>query len=98
MSLIPLLDGDVSGWRRSFLIEYFSDTVFERIDRMGYKAVRTERHKYIQYQDLDGMHELYDLEADPYELENLIEDPDVSELLEELQLELARHIADVPID
>jgi len=33
--------------------------------------VRDERWKYIHYVDLDGMDELYDLKADPYEMNNL---------------------------
>jgi len=57
--------------RESFLIEYYSDTVFKRIHRMGYEAVRTRRWKYIRYRDLVGMDELYDLAADPYELNNV---------------------------
>jgi N-acetylglucosamine-6-sulfatase len=60
---------------------------------MGYKAVRTDRHKYIQYTDLDGMDELYDLETDPYEMENLIDQADRAALLDELQAELARLLA-----
>jgi len=32
---------------------------------MGYRAVRTERWKYIHYLELEGMDELYDLEVDP---------------------------------
>ena len=64
-SLIPVFTGQADGWRNSFLIEYFSDTVFERIVNMGYQAVRTERFKYIHYLELDGMDELYDLEMDP---------------------------------
>jgi len=39
---------------------------------MGYDAVRGQRYKYIRYRELAGMDELYDLEADPYELRNLI--------------------------
>ncbi len=61
--------------RESILIEYFSDKVFPRIDRMGYKAVRTGRWKYIHYVDLAGADELYDLKSDPYELDNRIGDP-----------------------
>ena len=38
---------------------------------MGYQAVRDERWKYIHYIDLNGMDELYDLKADPYEMKNL---------------------------
>ena len=56
---------------------------------MGYQAVRTERWKYIHYVDLENMDELYDLQQDPYEMKNLIDDPaaagDLSEAKEELQ-------------
>ena len=90
MSLVPILEGKNPGWRSSFLVEYYSDTVFERIFRMGYKAVRTDRHKYIQYVDLEGMDELYDLSADPYELRNVIDDPSYAATLGEMQAELQR--------
>jgi len=90
MSLAPILDGGDPDWRSSFLVEYYSDTVFERIFKMGYKAVRTDRYKYIKYVDLDGMNELYDLSADPYELRNVINDPRYAETLIEMQTELER--------
>jgi N-acetylglucosamine-6-sulfatase len=90
-SLVPLLAGkQPSDWRESFLIEYYSDTVFPRIRNMGYKAVRTLGHKYIHYMELEGMDELYDLQRDPYEMENLIDDPGSQATLEELKAELAR--------
>lgn len=60
--------------RDAVLIEYFSDTVFPHIRKMGYDAVRTKRWKYIQYRDQAGADELYDLEQDPFELENRIGD------------------------
>jgi len=89
-SLVPILAGDSPDWRDSFLVEYYSDTVFERIFHMGYKAVRTNRYKYIEYTDLDGMDELYDLDADPYELRNVIGDPGYARTLAEMQAELKR--------
>lgn len=71
-SLVPLMSGAVpADWRRSVLIECFSDAVWPRMVSMGYEAVRTERWKYIRYLDLEGMDEIYDLEADPYEMRNL---------------------------
>jgi len=60
--------------REEFLIEYFSDKVFPRIRNMGYHAVRTRTWKYIQYRDLTGADELYDLVEDPYEMKNVIND------------------------
>ena len=61
--------------RDAVLIEYFSDSVFPHIRKMGYEAVRTKRWKYIQYRDQAGADELYDLERDPFELVNRIGDP-----------------------
>jgi N-acetylglucosamine-6-sulfatase len=92
-SLVPVLKGEPKDWRSSFLIEYFSDTVFPRIHKMGYQAVRTERHKYIHYTDLEGMDELYDLGSDPYELRNLIGSPGHAADLSELRGELGRLLA-----
>jgi N-acetylglucosamine-6-sulfatase len=89
-SLIPLLKGLEGEWRRSFLIEYYSDKVFPRMHKMGYKAVRTERWKYIHYLELDGMDELYDLKADPYEMRNIIKRRDAARTLEEMKQELER--------
>ncbi len=88
-SLVPLLGGPVPEWRRSFLVEYWSDIVFPRIERMGYDAVRTERYKYIRYRELAGMDELYDLEADPYELQNLMGSAGHTTVRESLAAELA---------
>ena len=61
--------------REDFLIEYFSNTVFPRIRKMGYQAVRTQNWKYIHYRDITGADELYDLVKDPYEMKNVINDP-----------------------
>jgi len=93
-SLVPILAGRQPEWRDSFLIEYYTDTVFPRVLTMGYQAVRTNRWKYIHYMELAGMDELYDLQADPYELENRIDDPAAAETLKTMQTELKRLAAD----
>jgi N-acetylglucosamine-6-sulfatase len=64
--------------------------VFPRVYKSGYKAIRTERYKLIQYTDLDGMDEFYDLLADPYEMHNRIDDPAQSERVEELRGRLSK--------
>ncbi len=90
-SLFPLLAGKTpNDWRTSFLIEYYSDIVFPHVRNMGYKAVRTRRHKYIQYTDQEGMDELYDLKNDPYEMNNVIDQREQRARLEELKAEVAR--------
>jgi N-acetylglucosamine-6-sulfatase len=63
-SLAPLLRGEDPAWRSSVLLEGFAGG-----NPPSYEAVRTETHKYVEYDN--GETELYDLEADPYELENL---------------------------
>jgi N-acetylglucosamine-6-sulfatase len=78
-SIAPLLGGDEGpSWRTSVLLEKLPT-------RRGYQAVRTETHKYVEYNN--GETELYDLEADPYELDNIYESADPS-LLEDLKAKL----------
>jgi N-acetylglucosamine-6-sulfatase len=89
-SLVPLLKGKRPHWRKSFLIEYYSDRVFPHIVKMGYKAVRTQRWKYIRYNELKDMDELYDLKTDPYEMTNLIHQPSATKTLDGMQKELRR--------
>jgi N-acetylglucosamine-6-sulfatase len=89
-SLVPLLEGRDAPWREAFLIEYYSDTVFPRILRMGYDAVRTERYKLIRYRDLQGMDEFYDLQQDPLELRNLIGSASAAPVIRTLDADLGR--------
>ena len=91
-SLVPLFNGAPGAWRDSFLVEYYSDTVFPRILKMGYSAVRTRNAKYIEYRDLSGMNELYDLDQDPYEEHNLLANKATTPppMFETLQNELRR--------
>ena len=88
-SLVPLLSGShPDDWRTSFLIQYNTDTVFPRVHQMGYHAIRTTRWKYIRFNDLEGMNELYDLKTDPYEMTNLINQPETADIREQLESEL----------
>ena len=89
-SLEPALHGAPVDWRSSILIEYYTDQVFPRTLTMEYQAVRTARYKYINYVELPGMDELYDLQSDPFELDNLIGTETGRRVLPELQTELAR--------
>ena len=89
-SLVPILEGKTpADWRRSFFVEYYSDTVFPRMRKMGYQAVRNDRWKYIHYLDQENADEIYDMQNDPYELQNQIGNPataaDVARMKQELQ-------------
>jgi len=93
-SLAPIFTGSVKEWRTSIFVESYSDIVFPRIYKMGYKAVRTEQHKYIRYEELEGMDELYDLQQDPYEMNNLIQASVASPMLKKMQKLLQDHLHD----
>ena len=89
LSFLPLLDGRHQALRRSFFIEYYSEGAWPWLVGMGYRAVRTERHKYISWTHHD-VAELYDLGADPYEMTNLADAPAHAALRAELHEELRR--------
>lgn len=57
---------------------------------MGCQAVRTKRWKSIRYSGLRRMDELYDLEADPHELDNLAKDPGARRVRDCLRDEMSR--------
>lgn len=88
-SLVPLFRGGDFPMHRDVLVQYYSDTVFPRIRKMGYAALRTDKWKYIHYKELTGADELYDLESDPYELKNRINDSDSADMLKQMQQKLA---------
>lgn len=93
-SIVPLLVGDApADWRTSLLVEYWTDIVFPRTLTMGYQAVRTDRYKFIRYKELQGMDELYDLRADPFELKNIIDTDEGRAALPALQRELDRLVS-----
>lgn len=85
-SLLPLLRGETQGWRTSFLTEFFLGDGTNRFPT--WQAVRNNRWKFIRYVGLEEMNELYDLQADPYELKNLVDEPKAREMRTSLEKEL----------
>ncbi|MHC4541439.1 MAG: sulfatase/phosphatase domain-containing protein, partial [Planctomycetota bacterium] len=76
--------------RESFLYEYFQEGD-RRFKRPTVLAVRTKRWKYVTYPlDSSLISELYDLQTDPAELNNLIGDPKYAGTLEEMKNELEK--------
>jgi len=67
-SLLPLLKNQNQNWRKDFYYEHSFD--FEPLPKS--EGVRTENWKYIRYPDQKPVfEELYDLEKDPFEENNL---------------------------
>ena len=88
-SLQPLLAGRTpDDWRKSVYYHYYEYPAVHMAKR--HYGVRTERYKLMHfYHDIDAW-ELYDLEKDPNELNNIYEDPAHAEVVKSLKEELSR--------
>ena len=62
----------------------------ERHDGREYRGVRTQRYTYVR--DLDGPWLLYDNAEDPYQLENLVDDPGIFPVRQKLDTLLDRKL------
>lgn len=96
-SLLPLLAGRRDGWRKSLLVEYWAENALPWLIGMTYKAVRTDRYKYVHWVNrgrAGELDELYDLDADPFELSNLNRRRAHARVRDKLRRELARLVAE----
>ena len=90
-SLLPLFGARRDGWRKSFLVEYWAENAMPWLVGMTYKAVRTDRYKYIHWVNRGAsceLDELYDLEKDPFELTNVVADPAYADVRETSKAQL----------
>lgn len=84
-SVLPLLNGQNEGWRKSFLFTYWPDLIYF-IPRIT--AIRTEKYLYSKTPDINDIDELYDEQNDPAELNNLAENPKFARLKQQLSIDL----------
>ena len=78
----------VKDWRQSVYYHYYEYPAVHMTKR--HYGVRTKRHKLIHfYHDIDAW-ELYDLEQDPRELNNVYDDPAYANIVKEMKTELKR--------
>jgi len=83
-----LLGRKVKDWRQSVYYHYYEYPAVHMAKR--HYGVRTQRHKLIHfYHDIDAW-ELYDLEKDPQELNNVYDNPAYSNIVKEMKVELKR--------
>ena len=87
-SMLPLAEGkpDVR-WRKEWLYEYYEYPGFENVRPC--RGVRTERYKLIHFFLEPQEFELYDLQTDPDEMNNLYGKPGYEELTADLKGRLA---------
>jgi len=96
-SILPVLKGRKSGWRKSVLVEYWAENAMPWLVGMTYKAVRTDRYKYIHWVNRGAsmeLDELYDLEKDPYELKNVVKSRTYAPVRDKLRKELRKLVAE----
>ncbi|BCX47443.1 acetylglucosamine-6-sulfatase [Haloferula helveola] len=89
-SWVPLLTGEQVDWRKSFLAEYFFEERFENTPTLV--GIRTTRGKLVRYPGHPEWTEAFDLSADPYETDNLIQSDTAGELSRQLKKELNEQI------
>ena len=100
-SFVPILRGETpDDWRKSTYYRYWMHMAHH--DNPAHYGVRTEKHKLIYFygQPLDAKGavkkptpaywELYDLEKDPHEMNNVYADPAYATVAKELKAELLR--------
>jgi N-acetylglucosamine-6-sulfatase len=107
LSLLPLL-WDTGNWRTEFLYEYFWERDYPQTPTV--LGLRTDRHSYMHYHGVWDLEELYDLNQDPGQRNNLlahvrttteggrlfnrIKDPELKELVGGFQDKIRRIMQD----
>jgi len=71
-SFFELVQGEDVEWRDAFLYEYFWERSFPQTPTV--LGVRTKTHKFMRYHGVYDRYELYNLEEDPEETNNILGD------------------------
>ncbi|OJU26840.1 MAG: hypothetical protein BGN92_07120 [Sphingobacteriales bacterium 41-5] len=79
-------------WRKEFFYEYYWEDAFPQTPTQF--AVRTDRYKFIRAIGVLDTDQLYDLQTDPYEVNNLIRKPEYQTLGKELNAKLWQWLDD----
>ena len=84
-SLRRLWQDKDAAWRESIYYHYYE----KGFGATPHYGIRTNRYKLIRFYDVVDAWELYDLETDPAEMNNLYEDPEYGQIVNELKNNLA---------
>ncbi len=87
-SLLPLCqDGAEAEWADELVCEHLGHSYF-----FPMRMILHDRYKYVF--SLHDMNELYDLESDPFEMNNLVHEAEQAEIVADMRRRLIRHIED----
>ncbi len=94
-SLCDWMDDPEADWKDLALSEYYAHNIAS-----GYVMLRAGKHKYVYHTRIDESRpperELYDLDADPGEFNNLASDPAHKERVEKMHAQLVRELGEDP--
>lgn len=89
VSLLPLFRGEhPADWRKSLYYHFYEYPAEHMV--MRHFGVRTERYKLAHFYNDEDFFELYDLETDPHEMNNLYGKEGYEEITDSLKAELYR--------
>ncbi|MCX6633344.1 MAG: sulfatase [Candidatus Solibacter sp.] len=83
LSWLPLMRQQKVEWRKEFLYEYYWERNFPQTPTMH--ALRGGRYKFIRYQGIWDVDELYDMQEDPLESRNLIANEKYAGLIQQMR-------------
>jgi arylsulfatase A-like enzyme len=86
-SLVSLLNNPAAPWPEERLLEYLGISGAFGVPERRFRAVHTGDYVYAEYDN--GDREFYDLQADPYQLNNSVSDPNYSSVIDVLKKVLA---------
>jgi arylsulfatase A-like enzyme len=86
LSLLPLLKNEKQTWRDALYYHYYEYPGIHMVKR--HYGVRTERYKLIRFYYNIEAWELYDLEKDPQEMNNVYDQPEYKEIQAQLHKRL----------